>query len=157
MDRMSIPRARKEECEMFLCECRESIDSEISRQRRNSRRSTGSANENELLFSAALETGSNFYRLHRRIFHLLNVLQIVNQINFLPIFYKMAISDLLNRRVRAQPDDDDDAYSEQSGSDEVSGNGGSIKDNSDASDASENSLDESDDAVCSSSFKILQV
>ncbi|RJE22253.1 hypothetical protein PHISCL_05391 [Aspergillus sclerotialis] len=57
----------------------------------------------------------------------------------------MAISDLLNRRVRPQPDDDD-AYSEQSGSDEVSDHADSIKDDSDASDASDNSLDESDDA-----------
>ncbi|KAJ5570268.1 rRNA biogenesis protein rrp36 [Penicillium hispanicum] len=37
----------------------------------------------------------------------------------------MAISDILNRRVRARPDDDDDVYSEASGSgDEVSQDGG---------------------------------
>lgn len=60
----------------------------------------------------------------------------------------MAISDLLNRRVRAQPEDDDeDAYSEESGPGEMPNNGS--EDEEDVSDASEGgSSHDSDNAVC---------
>ncbi|PYI10821.1 DUF947-domain-containing protein [Aspergillus sclerotiicarbonarius CBS 121057] len=55
----------------------------------------------------------------------------------------MAISDLLNRRVRAVAEDDEEVYSDQSGSDEASDDLRS--DESGSEDASDASLDEEDD------------
>lgn len=68
----------------------------------------------------------------------------------------MAISDLLNRRVRAKADDED-VYSEQSGSDEISGDADSIKDGNDASDDSDDSVGESDATAWTNSFEIPQL
>ncbi|KAE8353551.1 rRNA biogenesis protein rrp36 [Aspergillus coremiiformis] len=55
----------------------------------------------------------------------------------------MAISDLLNRRVRALPDEDEEVYSEESASEEKSDDGRS--DESDSDDLNRGTLENSDD------------
>jgi ribosomal RNA-processing protein 36 len=57
----------------------------------------------------------------------------------------MAISDLLNRRVRALPDEDEDVYSEESTTEERSADG--RPDESGSDDLGDEALDVSDDNV----------
>ncbi|PWY83001.1 DUF947-domain-containing protein [Aspergillus heteromorphus CBS 117.55] len=57
----------------------------------------------------------------------------------------MAISDLLNRRVRAAPEAEEEVYSDETGSDQASDDGHSDEESDNASDGSEEEDEEDDD------------
>lgn len=59
----------------------------------------------------------------------------------------MAISDLLNRRVRALPEEDEEIYSEESAFEEKSDDRRSGESDSDSDDLDDEALEETDDNV----------